>query len=284
MARKKARKNPPSSTANAQTRVKGQKLPSSPRKKRSRARAKDAVLGPKQPQAQPRRHAAQQLTGIDSTTGVRTRSMRSMGKKFKSPPLSTGTGAVMQVRNSMAQSTRTVNSASSSSRLETSQKNIVVRPLGVTTPLEDFFLQYPKFQYQPSISPVVEFDRLCKTYKWKGGNPKRQDAREAFNFAMKEEFNDLYGSDEKDIANWHKLCHVLRINPVPDTLEKCRAAVLDKHVNLVDLVHGSKVEVQIFKTEKELSEYTKETEKYSEGSRKGRWGFACSPSSHNGAT
>jgi hypothetical protein len=27
-------------------------------------------------------------------------------------------------------------------------------------------------------------------------------------------------------------------------------------VNLVDLVHGSKVEVRIFKTEKELSEYT----------------------------
>jgi hypothetical protein len=27
-------------------------------------------------------------------------------------------------------------------------------------------------------------------------------------------------------------------------------------VNLVDLVHGSKVEVRIFRTEKELSEYT----------------------------
>ena len=69
---------------------------------------------------------------------------------------------------------------------------------------------------------MVEFDRLCKTYHWKGGSPKRQAARESFNFAMKEEFDDLYGSDEKDIANWHKLCHVLRINPVPDTLWKCR--------------------------------------------------------------
>jgi hypothetical protein len=39
-------------------------------------------------------------------------------------------------------------------------------------------------------------------------------------------------------------------------------AVVKKHVNLVDLVHGSKVEVRIFKTEKELSEYTRATEKY----------------------
>ena len=39
-------------------------------------------------------------------------------------------------------------------------------------------------------------------------------------------------------------------------------AVLKKHVNLVDLVHGSKEEVRLFEMEKELSEYTKETEKF----------------------
>ena len=35
-----------------------------------------------------------------------------------------------------------------------------------------------------------------------------------------------------------------------------------KHVNLVDLVHGSKEEVRIFETEKQLSIYTKKTKKY----------------------
>jgi hypothetical protein len=39
-------------------------------------------------------------------------------------------------------------------------------------------------------------------------------------------------------------------------------AVLQKHVNLVDLAHGSQVEVRIFETEKELSKYTQETEMY----------------------
>jgi hypothetical protein len=69
---------------------------------------------------------------------------------------------------------------------------------------------------------VAEFDRLCETYQWERGNPERKAAREAFQFALKMEFNELYGSNENDINNWHKLCHVLRIDPAPDTLLECR--------------------------------------------------------------
>jgi hypothetical protein len=98
---------------------------------------------------------------------------------------------------------------------------IIVRPPSSETPLEAFFSQYPNFQYDPSNSPVAEFYRLCGTYHWKGHEKK--DAREAFHNAMKEEFDDLYGSDETDINNWHKLCYVLRIDPAPDTLRECRA-------------------------------------------------------------
>jgi hypothetical protein len=136
------------------------------------------------------------------------------------------------------------------------------QPLSAETPLERFFSKYPNFQFQPLNSPVVEFDRLCKLHRWKRRNTERELAHEAFQIAMKMEFDDLYGSDVHDIKNWHKLCHVLRISPVPDTLRECRAAVVKKHVNLVDLVHGSKVEVRIFKTEKQLSEYTIATGKF----------------------
>ncbi|KAH8995429.1 hypothetical protein EDB92DRAFT_204477 [Lactarius akahatsu] len=139
--------------------------------------------------------------------------------------------------------------------------SIIVRYFGIKTPLENSFSQYPDSQPEPSNSPVVEFDRLCKAYHWKRKDPKREAAREKFHFAMKKEFDHLYGSDEKDINNWLKLCFVLRIDPTPDTLQKCRTAVRSKHVNLVDLVHGSKKEVQIFETEKELSKYTIATKK-----------------------
>jgi hypothetical protein len=106
---------------------------------------------------------------------------------------------------------------------QTEDENVIARPLGVSTPLEKFFSQYTKFQYLPLNSPVAEFKRLCKEHTWgKRSEQKKKDAREIFNVAIKEEFGDLYGSDEKDIKNWHKLCHVLRINPVPDTLKECR--------------------------------------------------------------
>ncbi|KAI0293597.1 hypothetical protein BC826DRAFT_1015040 [Russula brevipes] len=144
----------------------------------------------------------------------------------------------------------------------TDNKKIVVQPLGVETPLEGFFSRYSEFQFQPLNSPVAEFKRLCKEYHWKKDDPEKEAARDGFNTAIKREFNDLYGSDENDINNWQKLCRVLRIDPVPDTLGRCRAVVFTKHVNLVDLVEGNRKEVRIFKTEEQLSQYTRETRKF----------------------
>jgi len=146
--------------------------------------------------------------------------------------------------------------------------NDVAQPvaLGVKTPLERFFSRYPKFKYQPRNSSVTEFSRLCKEYGWKKDGPKKDPAQDAarheFSLAMGKEFDSLYGSDEKDINNWHKLCYILSIDPVPDTLHECRAAVFKKHVNLVDLVERSRENIQIFESEIKLSEYTRETKKF----------------------
>src|SRR5947208_1191249 len=101
-------------------------------------------------------------------------------------------------------------------------ENVIARPLGVSTPLEKFFSRYTKFQWLTLNSPVAEFKRLCEEYGWENYDYEKEDARYEFNIAIKKEFGDLYGSDEKDIKNWHKLCHVLRIKPVPDTLKECR--------------------------------------------------------------
>lgn len=90
-----------------------------------------------------------------------------------------------------------------------------VHPLGGVAPLEMFFAQYPKFRYDPSKSPVAEFNRLWKEYE--------RDTRHKFNAAIKREFYDLYGTDEKNTNNWHKLCRALRIDPIPDTRKECRA-------------------------------------------------------------
>ena len=94
---------------------------------------------------------------------------------------------------------------------------------GVKNPLKIFFSQYPKFRYKPGNSSITEFNRLCKEYKWDKKDPEKEAARRGFNHAMKKEFDSLYGSDEKDINNWHKLCYVLSIDPVPKALSDCRA-------------------------------------------------------------
>ena len=97
------------------------------------------------------------------------------------------------------------------------------QPIKKNQPLKTFFARYSKFQYQPRNSPTAEFNRLCKEYQWEENSAKKKYARDEFNIAMVKEFNSLYGSDEKDISNWYKLCHVLRIDPVPSTLKECRA-------------------------------------------------------------
>ncbi len=101
---------------------------------------------------------------------------------------------------------------------------VIAQPveLGVQQPLEGFFSRYSKFRYQPESPPTTEFNRLCEQYRWEKNSSKKKAALCEFNLAMKKEFDSLYGSDEKDINNWYKLCHVLRIDPVPNTLKECR--------------------------------------------------------------
>ena len=96
---------------------------------------------------------------------------------------------------------------------EHTKKNSVNKPLNI------FFSRFSEFKYQSASSPMGEFIRLCKEYGWE---KKFEDARRKFNLAMKKEFDALYGSDEEDINNWYKLCHVLRIDPAPNTLKECR--------------------------------------------------------------
>ena len=106
---------------------------------------------------------------------------------------------------------------------DSEDKNVIVHPLGSSTPLEKFFSQYTKFQYLLLNSPVAKFKHLCEEYGWENDDDEKKNAHHEFNVAIKKEFGDLYGSDEKDITNWHKLCHVLRVDPVPDTLKECHS-------------------------------------------------------------
>jgi len=80
---------------------------------------------------------------------------------------------------------------------------------------------------------------------------------------MSKQFNDIYGTDVGAIDSWRKLCQVLGIFPIPESLEACRNAVVDTHVNLVDLVDTPTTgkAVVLYKSEEALSKYTIKTGK-----------------------
>ncbi|KAF8550040.1 hypothetical protein OG21DRAFT_518669 [Imleria badia] len=133
------------------------------------------------------------------------------------------------------------------------------------SPLEAFFsTYYPQFEYDPTGSASHGFYRLCDESGWDRHDPERQAAHQDFKDALVQQFNDIYGTDEDDLGEWQKLCHVVDMDTIPDDLDACREAIRETHVNLVDLVDGHLPghHVRVFDSERELSEYTRHTGKY----------------------
>ncbi|KAG2158682.1 uncharacterized protein EDB93DRAFT_1245913 [Suillus bovinus] len=132
------------------------------------------------------------------------------------------------------------------------------------TPLDDFFATYPKFTYNSSASAPLEFYRMCDQFCWDREDEEREQAHSDFKDALVKQFNEIYGTDVNDLTSWRNLCQIVRVSPIPDTLDLCREAVKATHVNIVDLIDTKVTEepVTIFSSEVDLSEYTKATGKY----------------------
>ncbi|KAI0071284.1 hypothetical protein K474DRAFT_1669145 [Panus rudis PR-1116 ss-1] len=144
------------------------------------------------------------------------------------------------------------------------QHHYAQRNAGDTYALNAFFARYPPFRYNPSVPASNEFHRMCRTFDWAKDNPAQKEAWKGFREAMVQQFNQIYGMDENNITNWQFLCQVLRISPIPDSLYACREAVLNTHVNLMDLLdrHGTGKEVKVFETLEGLRSYTKATRRF----------------------
>lgn len=67
-----------------------------------------------------------------------------------------------------------------------------------------------------------EFYRMCDFFAWGQNDHERNKARQAFKDAMVIRFNGLYGTDIRDIENWHKLCVAVHIEPLPTTVRNCK--------------------------------------------------------------
>lgn len=131
-------------------------------------------------------------------------------------------------------------------------------------PLAAFFAQFASFSFNENQSSNKNFDRLVKVMRITKNDPERRVVREGFKDALVQEFNERFGTDGNDLSNWQNLCNVLRIEPVPDTIQGCRQRVWDTHVNLVDLVDSARTgtPVKLFASLGELTSYTLRTDKF----------------------
>jgi len=99
---------------------------------------------------------------------------------------------------------------------------------------------------------------MCDGFGWDTTVYEMREAKRGFKLAMVEQFNSLYGRDEKNLTLWQRLCSILNIRPVPGDLRECRGRVRQTHVNLVDLVDTPRtgIAVVVFPTLKRLQDYT----------------------------
>lgn len=94
-------------------------------------------------------------------------------------------------------------------------------------PLAAFFALYGHFKYNPSNSSYHEYRRLSTCYGWPSRkkeetHTQRDEAWDNFRIAMVKAFNITFGDDENDIEAWGRMCVLVGIERIPDTLEARR--------------------------------------------------------------
>ena len=82
-----------------------------------------------------------------------------------------------------------------------------------------FFNKWPEFDYNREAEVIKEFKRLCREKQWEA--EEKQDVKDDLRNAMVHRFNEIYGTDHKDLAAWKKLCEDVHVNPIPNTLAEC---------------------------------------------------------------
>jgi hypothetical protein len=68
---------------------------------------------------------------------------------------------------------------------------------------------------------MQQFRHLAQKQGWEHRGVPYHSALEDLKTALVVEFNQIYGTNDKDISAWQALCRVIGI-PVEDTLKECQ--------------------------------------------------------------
>jgi len=139
----------------------------------------------------------------------------------------------------------------------------------MSDPIEAYFHQYPTFPFLPSEDDwrqIGPFNALAQHLNW--SQEHRQSEWEVFKSLW---FNIVEGEFRtSDLQHYQKLCEDLNIQPIPDSINTCKAELSKVYVNIVDLVQYRKDKRRgkpaqppaLFGSLEELKEYSKENGKW----------------------
>lgn len=88
------------------------------------------------------------------------------------------------------------------------------------TPLDEFFLSFQTFEYDPSLSPAKSYSLLRRHMAWSRESPEGKEAWERYREALVDEVRVWFGN-ENDIAAWNTLCRAIGVQQPPETIDAC---------------------------------------------------------------
>ncbi|KAF8536816.1 hypothetical protein BDD12DRAFT_707076, partial [Trichophaea hybrida] len=130
--------------------------------------------------------------------------------------------------------------------------------------IDEFFAQYPEYPYDHNAPFWQEFRDMCDFFDLERTDEEQKAAWKAFRIAVVRGFGMTFGSEENDIHAWGRLCETAGLSPIPEDLEGRRNAILNTHINLVDMHQYRRMGLKskIYETEEELRNYTIQTGKF----------------------
>ncbi|KAK5996077.1 hypothetical protein PT974_04504 [Cladobotryum mycophilum] len=134
------------------------------------------------------------------------------------------------------------------------------------SPLDDFFMSFKGYRYNPSFPPSTSWKLLGLQLGWKKGEDGRGDVWERYQDALRHEVRVHFG-EEDDPDAWFEVARAVDLEKYYGCAWKYEIALKKKYVNIIDLIHYAReksarpVKVKCFDTQRELEDYTRKTNK-----------------------
>lgn len=97
--------------------------------------------------------------------------------------------------------------------------------------LDAFFAKYPGFERTRKESVSTQLNKLRKHERWWGERRHLwDDALQEYRMALVQEFNTVFGTDENNLKNWHRLLSRFPGASLPGTIDECKS-VSERHLH-----------------------------------------------------